>query len=283
MKKRKPFLAAILSLLFPGVGQIYNGQLRKAIIFIFISLFLPSLLYFTGLQYSFYGLVFIGIISVGFFYFYVVIDAVLVSRQVKETVLKPYNRWFIYIAFAVVSLLISEFNTSEFIGYAVRGIKAFKNPTSGMEQTMLVGDHFYVNLKAYKDKLPANGDVIVFRYPEDTTKNFIKRVMAAEGDTIEIQNKKVIVNGKAIDDTHASFQDKKIIPALEQPRDNMKAVKVPAGTIFVLGDNRDMSSDSRHWGFLEKKHIIGKVLYVYWSWDKKAGEIRWDRIGHVIR
>jgi signal peptidase I len=178
-------------------------------------------------------------------------------------------------------------------------IQAYKIPSGSMEPTLLIGDHLLVSRLSYVVKIPIldkvifslgkpkRGDIIVFRYPEDQSKDFIKRVIATEGDTIEIRNKVIYINGKKTSDTWGRYKDREILPASLSPKDNMKPYKVPEGASFVMGDNRDNSADSRFWGPVRKEHLVGRALVLYFSWDHNADNIfdyiRWSRIGHLIR
>lgn len=180
-------------------------------------------------------------------------------------------------------------------------IQAYKIPSGSMEPTLLVGDHLLVNRMSYVVKVPfvdsilfttgkpERGDIIVFRYPEDPTKDYIKRVMATEGETVEIRNKAVFINGKKIKDTWGHFRTdfaaRGFLPFID--KDNIPPVKVPKDSYFVMGDNRDNSLDSRYWGFVEKRHLVGKALIIYFSWDGNAMSapqyVRWSRIGWLIK
>lgn len=173
-------------------------------------------------------------------------------------------------------------------------VQAFKIPSGSMIPTLEVGDHILVNKFIYGFRIPytrirllpftkpQRGDVIVFVYPEDTSKDFIKRVVAVGGDTVEIRDKKVFVNGKPWEDPHAVFTDPRVIPRGVDPRDNFGPVKVPEEELFVLGDNRDNSRDSRYWGFVHVGEVKGKAFLIYYSWDSANHGIRWNRIGRLI-
>ncbi len=173
-------------------------------------------------------------------------------------------------------------------------VQAFKIPSSSMEPTLLVGDHILVNKFIYglripftterwpKLKDPKRGDVIVFIYPEDRTKDFIKRVVAVGGETIEIQNKKVLINGKEPPEHYGHFFSNVMLPGDMNPRDNMPPVKVPDGTVFVMGDNRDFSHDSRFWGFVPIEDIKGEAFIIYYS-GKDFEQVRWNRFLKIIR
>ncbi|MFN3921283.1 MAG: signal peptidase I, partial [Caldimicrobium sp.] len=123
----------------------------------------------------------------------------------------------------------------------------------------------------------------VFTYPMDKKLDFIKRVIGLPGDTIEIINKKVFVNGKPLKEPYVQFSDKEIYPKEISPRDNFGPIKVPPGQLFVLGDNRDQSYDSRFWGFVPISSLKGKALIIYFSWDSEKGSIRLRRIGSLIK
>lgn len=197
-----------------------------------------------------------------------------------------------YIESFIIALVIAFFVRSFFI-------QAFKIPSSSMEPTLLIGDHLLVNRMTYVVKVPftdivllnlgkaKRGDIIVFRYPQDRTKDFIKRVIAVEGETVEIKDKTIYVNGQRIIDPWGRFVEKEPIPAALSPKDNLPPIKVPNGSYFVMGDNRDRSLDSRFWGFVSQNDLVGKALILYFSWNTQADEpldyIRWSRIGHLIR
>ena len=174
-------------------------------------------------------------------------------------------------------------------------IQAFKIPSGSMKQTLLVGDHILVNKFIYGVKIPflqttiipitnpKRGDIVVFKFPEDPSKDFIKRVIGVAGDKVEIRDKKVYVNNKLLDHDHGIHTDSYDLPASVQPRDNFGPVIVPPHKLFVMGDNRDQSYDSRFWGFVDLKAVKGKALMIYWSWDKNNFGVRWNRIGHLLK
>jgi len=188
-------------------------------------------------------------------------------------------------------------------------VQAYRIPSGSMQDTLLKGDFLLVNKLMYRFSEPQVGDVIVFDYPLNPNKDFIKRIIATEGQTIQIINKNLYVDGQLAEGWFPSrHTDYHIFPAAYSNRDNFGPFEVPSGQYFVLGDNRDNSRDSRNWGFLEKRHIKGKSLLIYFSWapDPNAPRwsnpyitsifkilfynlthlprrIRWERIGTVIR
>lgn len=174
-------------------------------------------------------------------------------------------------------------------------IQAFKIPSGSMKETLKIGDHILVNKFIYGVKIPflqttiipitnpKRGDIVVFKFPEDPSKDFIKRVIGVGGDVIEVRDKKVYVNSKLLNHDFGMHTDSYIFPASVQPRDNFGPVVVPPHSLFVMGDNRDQSYDSRFWGFVDLKAVKGKALIIYWSWDKDNFGVRWNRIGHLLR
>ena len=175
-------------------------------------------------------------------------------------------------------------------------VQAFKIPSGSMIKTLLIGDHILVNKMAYGIRnpitrnswigfsTPEQGDVIVFIYPVDRSKDFIKRVIGVSGDVVEIRDKKVYVNGKLFPDPPGvQHTDPRILPASIQPRDNFGPEVVPDGYLFVMGDNRDQSYDSRFWGFVPVRDVKGKAFIIYWSWDSEHFRPRLNRLGHLIK
>ncbi len=173
-------------------------------------------------------------------------------------------------------------------------IQAYKIPSGSMKPTLLIGDHILVSKFNYGIKLPfirstlipvgtpKRGDIVVFIYPEDRSKDFIKRLVGLPGDTVEIRDKQILLNGQPWKETHGVHSDSLVIPGAVQPRDNFGPVKVPEGSLFVMGDNRDESYDSRFWGFVDMKDVLGKALIIYWSWNQEDYSVRWGRIGTIL-
>lgn len=150
-----------------------------------------------------------------------------------------------------------------------------------MAPTLLVGEHILVDKLTYRFTSPVRGDVVVFKYPEDETKKFVKRIIGMPGDNIEIRDKIVYVNEhKLQDDDYTQRVDPGIIDGRMNPRDNLGPVVVPAHSFFVLGDNRDQSLDSRFWGFVHRSKITGRARTIYWSLGESP---RWERIGQIIQ
>ncbi len=208
------------------------------------------------------------------------------KESVKETTSKSKTRE--YLEAIVIAVVIALF-VRTFI------VQAFKIPSGSMKPTLQIGDHILVNKFIYGVKVPfvrstlipvsdpKRGDIVVFIYPLDRSKDFIKRVVGVAGDTVEMNNKEFYLNGKRYDDPHAVYTDPTIYPASpHNPRDNFGPVKVPPGHLFVMGDNRDHSADSRFWGFVDLKDVMGKAFIIYLSWDGDNNTIRWNRLGKLL-
>lgn len=163
-------------------------------------------------------------------------------------------------------------------------VEAVQIPTGSMENTLLPGDHLLINKFTFRQRaavepralLPFSEirrkDVVIFRFLADPAepKYYVKRVVGLPGETVEIRAKQIYVNGRALDEPYALFKE----PARSdfRPRDYYGPATVPDGHFFVLGDNRDRSYDSRYWGFLPRERIVGKPLFVWWSFDKATAE-----------
>lgn len=208
----------------------------------------------------------------------------------------PKGKWRENIEAIVIAVVIALFIRT-FI------VQAFKIPSGSMMDTLLIGDQILVNKFIYGVKIPFTdgttlipvkdpeiGDIVVFKYPEDPSKDFIKRVVGVAGDRIKIVDKQLYRNGKPVtDEPYAIFESRQVIPGQLSTRDNIKEFVVPDDSLFVMGDNRDNSHDSRFWGFVNLKMVRGEAFMIYWSWDRtqfslkklQAG-IRWSRIGDLL-
>jgi len=186
----------------------------------------------------------------------------------------------------------------------IRGlvIQAFRIPTSSMEDTLLAGDFLFVNKMVYGSEIdvgfggnrilyhrfpmirdPKPGDIIVFRYPDDPARDFIKRCVADGGQQVELRDKVLYVDGRAREEPYAVHKDPRILPRETSPRDNFGPIVVPQGHLFMMGDNRDNSHDSRFWGPLPRALVKGKAMILYWSWDGDRRLPRFDRLFRVVR
>jgi len=220
-----------------------------------------------------------------------------------------YKEWVEpFLIAAVVALFIRQFV-----------VEAFKIPSGSMIPTLTIGDHLLVNKFIYGPRIPftdsriftwkepQRGDIIVFKYPENEDKNFIKRVVGLPGDKIEIKNGILLINDQPVRITPTDPPADKTVegePTFGKPMfymEQLGSVKhemqylhdqtgydfgprlVPKDSVFCMGDNRDNSQDSRVWGFVKFNKILGKALIIYWSWDGNDRWVRWERIGTLIK
>ena len=309
MKKRKPWLAGLLSFFSPGLGHFYSGQLATGLFLIGLYLIAPV---FWSLSLLFPGNLLFLILLAGGFLFAVLIycfqvgHAVWVARQQGEQYeLKSYNKWYVYLIIWFLLSLVIYPVTASFIRTFF--VKAYKIPHSSMAPTLLGGDHIFVNklaygipwpadcqwevsdlpLECYSSKLvfefqkPQRGDVIVFRFPEDETKEFIKRIIGLPGDTLEIKEKVVFLNGEPMDDSNYTQRiDPEMVEGSVNPRDNFGPVTVPEDSYFVLGDNRDQSlfrdEAIRVNGFTIINYIawLALVCFGWVAWRKRRREAK---------
>jgi signal peptidase I len=174
-------------------------------------------------------------------------------------------------------------------------IQAFRIPSESMRDTLLIGDFLFVNKFEYGPKIPfthvrlpglrapKTGDVIVFQFPQDPSKDFIKRCIATGGQTLEIREKQLSLDGKVLKEPYVIHTDPSVRPAGYENRDNFGPLTVEPGKLFMMGDNRDNSNDSRYWGTLEMDLVKGRAMFLYWSWDPDKNWPRWNRIFQPIR
>ena len=222
------------------------------------------------------------------------------DRTARKSLIREY-------AEAIIVAMLLAFAIRVFV------VQAFKIPSGSMIPTLLIGDHILVSklsyglqwptdcqmqwnfppVNCYTSKTvvefgkPQRGDIVVFRFPEDEEKDFIKRIVGLPGDTVQIRNKAVLVNGQPLDDKAFTQRiDPGIIDSSVTPRDNFGPVTVPEGSYFVMGDNRDQSLDSRFWGYVREEKIRGKAFRIYWSWNGQGNWtewVRWERFAKAIQ
>ena len=216
-------------------------------------------------------------------------NATLKKSTPKKLTIKKKNAWRENIEAIVIAIVIAMFIRT-FI------VQAFKIPSGSMLETPQIGDQILVNKFIYGVKIPftdgktlisvkdpEKGDIVVFKYPEDPSKDFIKRVVAVGGDTLEIREKLLYVNDKLVAREHyAIHRDNRIIPANFSTRDYLKKITIPDKKLFVMGDNRDNSHDSRFWGFVDLTEVKGEAFMIYWSWNKESFGVRWKRLGNLL-
>ena len=271
MKPRKPWLAGLLSLLATGVGQVYNGQWKKGVGFLLAELvFSLAMIPFFK---DFTSMLILLAFLLGFNLF-VAGEAYATARGLREFVPGRSNRWWIYAAFLAGGLALGGVFDVVIEGFAYR---TYKVPTESMVPTIGVGDHFMVDILGADDPLE-RGDIVIFRFPGNGERDFVKRVIGLPGETVEIRGQAVSVDGRELDEPYALHTTPGSLPK----RDEFGPFRVPEGTYFMLGDNRENSYDSRMFGPVERERITGRALYLYFPGN--VGSEGWgDRLGMAFR
>jgi len=289
-KPRRPWIAALLTLLMTGLGHLYAGSPKRGLMLFGIWSLWAVLCGFLLLVAPNIFIIIIFLIGGFSFFVFCMVDAFSIAKRKKENY-EPakYNRWFVYVSYFVILSLISALLSA--------GVKtnAFNITSGSMEPSLLVGDSILVNEVIYGVKIPLlrktiipvtdprRDDLVVFIYPEDRSMTLIKRVIGVAGDKIEIVNKNIFINDKAYKDSYGVFKDSDVLPQSVEPRDNFGPEIVPENSIFVMGDNRDQSLDSRYWGFVDLQDVEGKAFIIYWSWDSDIHKPRWERFGLTFK
>ncbi len=294
--KRRWWIAGLFSYLVPGLGQVYNGQATKGLFFNFL------ITLWGGVVFSFLFYMMkqpIRRINIAFLFVIllisiaahlcIIVEAIKTSRKREmENGLKAYNKWTLYLAVIIISLAV-DYSVSSAVKENI--VKPFRIPTGSMEPTLLNGDFLLSNQLYYRTTNPARGEVVIMKYPKDERINYIKRIVGMPGDTLEIRDKVLMINRQPIDEPYVRSID----PLVQQQslgRDNYGPVVVPSDEYFMMGDYRDNSLDSRDWGTVKRHQIIGKPMFIYWSWKGtvpawnifgKLASIRFGRIGSIIK
>lgn len=306
MSRRVPWRAALLSVAAAGLGELYSGRPFRAIIVNLLAL-VAGLIYFK--------LLFIPrqpwnivapLLMLLSLWLFILWDAIHCSRSAPlDYRLKAYNRWYVY-GLLIILVWVGHHSLRSFIHSRIA--QGFKVSAESMFPTMLKGDHFLLDKRAYLRNAPQVGDLVAFRMPTNPTVIYVKRVVAAGGDTVKVKHDKVFTNGQPLNESFVrppahpvtlrdDFPPNPNVPAAtlvsdgfdpawarEMPRFiNSDGLHVPPADFFVLGDNRTDSYDSRYWGFVPRADILGKVSLVYFSWDAATRHVRWGRIGEILR
>ena len=313
VKNRHPAVAALLSLVLMGLGQLYNGRARRAAVFFaFEILGYVAAMTASPLAFSFQGLMgFYGVVAIilGIKVFSVV-DAFVGARRIGEVALHPYNRWYVYAAIVLVA------GTTQAVFESP--VKSFYIPSGAMQPTLLVGDFVFTDTGAYDDRAPLRGDVVVFTAPTDSATTYVKRIVGLPGDEVQVAGGVLHINGRPVGrdrlgelrlasgrgTPRRALEYTETLPDGRAHRiweisdrevlDNTPVHRVPAGHYFMMGDFRDRSRDSRMMGdigFVPTANLVSRAELIYFSQNGSArwwqvwrwlGAIRFDRIGRGI-
>lgn len=199
-----------------------------------------------------------------------VIVIIWIIKNIFETTI--YRAIGVYLLHSICIVLISwSMRTYVF--------QVFKIPAGSMRPTLEIGDHFIANKLIYQFNKPEHGDIIIFPFPKKPQQLYIKRVVGISGDNVEMRTNKVYLNGKEIKE---KFTTSSRANVGSSEHETFGPITVPENALFVLGDNRDHSYDSRFWGFVDVNTVIGKAQSIYWSYDRERRSVRWNRIGKTI-
>jgi signal peptidase I len=268
-KKRKPFIAGLFSVINPGLGCLYNGNLTKGIAITICCVVLEFIFWFFGAHKIFLFAVIAELTLWGIWIYFIVYNA-FQARKIGHIQLKAFNRWYVYLLYCLVPIVLSFFMDAN------SSTQSYSMPTVSMSPAIEAGEKITVDFEYYKHHGINPGDVLIFRYPKNPKELFLKRCIAISGDTVEIRKGLAYVNNhlslpslllKRMSSTIESpdFKDDHIYPQDAGNIDFYGPVVVPSGNIFVLGDTRDNSLDSRYFGFVNNSEVIGKAIYIWWS------------------
>ncbi len=273
---RNVFVAFFLSVLVPGLGQLYNGQARKGIIFIAVIPILIAVTIVTGLELYFWGFC-LTLGGMLVFRLYVIVDAILVARRRRDFVPRRYNRPILYFVIALV--VVATVNIVDF--RAMLGVSAYRVPSESSQPALEVGDFIMAQLDPDHKIEPERGEIWVFLYPGDLKTHYIKRVVGLPGETVELHDGRLYINGEQRAEPWADYAGRGVLIL----NSHQGPYQVPEGRLFMLGDNISNSLDSRSFGAVETKLLVGKALYIYISLDleRPGVGVRWGRIGTDLR
>ena len=282
---RNPWMAGVLTFFFPGLGHVYCGDWLKGIK-VYPSYWIMVLcgigfLVWTPIPHV---NILLFILIWGSTNVYFIKDAIHAARKANDPFeLRWFNRWYMYILMILVVGTGQALVNDYFIKRHV--FQSYKISINSMAPTLLIGDHVTTDKLVYQFKDPSRGDIVVFKYPNDETKNFLKRIIGMPGETIQVKNKIVYINGEPLDDQNYTQRiDQTIFDGTKTPRDNFGPAVIPEQSYFVLGDSRDQSLDSRFFGSIKREKINGKVKVIYLSIPKNWPDegIKWERMGRLL-
>ena len=264
--RRLPFdLTIFLTLTVPGLGHLYNGQAKKGILLYLVCAVIYYSQIYLKLIYTKQGLLTCFVFNI-LIYIYIIIDASILSLKTRSSSRFWYTKWYM-----LMIIIMTQIAIPIYIDHLSFVPKSYRIRSNSMAGALLIDDTTLVDLTAYETDTPGYDDIIVFTFPEDERKNFIKRVIGKPGDTVCIKDKQVFVNGVNITENSILHTDAKY----NKKRDTMPSMIIPPETYFVLGDNRDESYDSRFFGPIAKEKIIGRARIIIWS-------DTWSRIGKTL-
>lgn len=270
-KPRNPWLALFLSLVAVGLGQVYNGQWKKGVGF-YLAEVLVGL--FMVLFWADFAAMLLCVAILFGYNLFAAGEAFATARKLTGYTRQPCNRLWIYLVCLAVSL-----GSGAAFEQVVNGwfFKAYKVPSASMLPTIRVGDHFMVEVLEPEDELK-RADIVIFSMPGTNGRDFVKRVVGLPGESVEIRERRVFVDGVPLDEPYVCYTREGILPV----RDTFGPVTLGTEEYFLMGDNREDSLDSRWLGPVPRNRISGKAGYIYFPGDMNAPD--WaERVGAPLR
>jgi signal peptidase I len=272
----KRLIAFLLCLILPGAGHFLLGHFHRGIVWA---------VGVTGVRLALLFALPIGLLPLVLAFAVKILGPVASAFDaVALTVRQP--RWVIVLV-GWGALGVGGLSSAALVAtYTTHYAQSFSIPSPNMMDTLLIGDYIAVDMSIYRRTDPQRGDVIVFRYPQDERRTFIERIVGMPGDLISVRGREVVLNGTVLTEPYVRRGES----ALDNVGDTTvcryaygcDSITVPPDSYFVIGDNRDNSQDSRHWGFVKKEQVRGKAFAIYWSWDTDRHWLRTWRLGRPI-
>lgn len=272
----RPWLAGILNAVAGPLGYVYVGELRHGLTACLTVIAVVAA--GTLLLARPHGLLSIGAvlaIALGAWALMIADAWRLARRQHSNRQPRPKARWFVYLTVLAVSIVMSEIMA---VAIRTRVVSGYRIPSAAASPTLIPGDHVLVDNFTYRRRDPARYEFVLFQAPQSPGKLFIKRIVALPAETIEIRGGRISVDGQELRDPRA----RAIADATDRARP-FGPSRVSEGQYFVLNENGDAYSDSRSWGTVPRRKVLGPVRSIYWSWDARDARVRWDRVGQSVR
>jgi len=274
LRPKEPLLAVILSLLLPGLGQAYSNKAKRGLAFLIIyvvsGILLSVYLFnpYTGVNI----LMIVPAITLIVFGFYILFDSYRCAAGFNSSNNLSRNSSkgkSVLMVLGIIFLAVIFNPLPVFVSYYIRGnlVKTFTTPSGSMQPTLLSGDCVLVDKGIYKKTDPARGDVVVFIFPQDRRKVFVKRIVGLPGETLQIKDGKILINTEPLTEpviANIRYENR------GEFGDYGKSVTIPSNSYFILGDNSMSSQDSRYWGFVPRENIIGKAYKIYFPFDRSG-------------
>lgn len=277
MKPKEPLLAVMLTIILTGAGQVYAGRVVRGVLFFLIPLLsaILSVFYIINPATSISFLAIASVVIILIFGIWVIFDAYHcaksynLSNKLERKISGGKKALLIGgIIFFTFVVNLSQIATLPIMSYVKNNVvQAYKFSSGSMEPTIQKRDRILADKSIYKKSKPQRGDLVLFTYPLDPGKEFVERLIALEGETVEIKDDRIYINGQLCADARIKdryYYNRGDYGQVDRP------VIVPEGAYYVLGDNSASSRDSRYWGFLPGKHILGKVYKIYWPLNRSG-------------